>query len=974
MNLIFSPNHVLLCNACYPASSALASAGPDYSPNSQELSRLTYYASNHPSKLHKLGSELERRVKIHCRKAPNGNVRARSSLLITLNIFRALATECKRDLSLLSPTLISSLQLTLSSLPADLEVTAKAAGVFTAWTTYTNGQLIGADSNMTANYQSILKVFASLSALETKNNVRDEETANRTRLLGFTVLASALNSEALYNDTAQYRMQITTAIKPILLTILHTSIPLLETQSASVKEQPMQSYLSQFRSRPAIERRAASIHLHVDGEKGPSVSDVANASLQALYSLLQHANGAHLGYVTQAGLDCLDSLNGWEQAEACCWFTNKLVDWSQYQYRYAVPTRLVEQLLSIQDITTTKPQHLTLAAMIARVFSSPTPLVNVSTSDVASNLSSLLLRRVTVDPHSALPHALVECIASLGGHVYYSDQIQDLATQLISCINGMESQPSSTSGARSDAIVLQLKALVGLMQAAQRGANAPVETSSKAADGHIQTDQPTVRHADRSRVSPDTWLDTLSLLFDGDQHVRSNYVTALLYYLSKEIPNAQDVKSLVDRPSSPTGQNGNDAVNSSNVREGDSSRKLLNNIHGRIFILISSGISATGPAAEDSQSADGNSETLDVPPGVPQLSILPATPTEDSPAGSTVFPDPAVARPARSRKVSTHGHHRPAEHRSRPVPSASPTPTDFSHIIAVLVTIFEQLPMSGLTTGVPMLSNLHQLAERASEPMKSALNEILVHSWLAIGKSWECIQLTQMAERALSSSSSQLPSIPHESGIFPTKPSELSPPDFPEHVEPFAGVDHDQVMIALSANTRIQRALGLDKHGVARMFSRSWTAESALNDATYAVLNVDNSSDDVSPLLKITPALMYIENLSLQSLARSSRGVGVNDLREALEGRGSMSNPALAKAPSIISTLDRASSIVGSDVIGPRSSPAASRSRSKRSNHMGTGGEVRDVLNKLGIGKQQQQGSNNLLKASFPAVQKTASS
>lgn len=200
-------------------------------------------------------------------------------------------------------------------------------------------------------------------------------------------------------------------------------------------------------------------------------------------------------------------------------------------------------------------------------------------------------------------------------------------------------------------------------------------------------------------------------------------------------------------------------------------------------------------------------------------------------------------------------------------------------------------------------------------------------------------------------------------------------------------------MIALSANTRIQRALGLDKHGVARMFSRSWTAESALNDgeafshhtrsmgspdrirkATCAVLNVDNSSDDVSPLLKITPALMYIENLSLQSLARSSRGVGVNDLREALEGRGSMSNPALAKAPSIISTLDRASSIVGSDVIGPRSSPAASRSRSKRSNHMGTGGEVRDVLNKLGIGKQQQQGSNNLLKASFPAVQKTASS
>ena len=43
--------------------------------------------------------------------------------------------------------------------------------------------------------------------------------------------------------------------------------------------------------------------------------------------------------------------------------------------------------------------------------------------------------------------------------------------------------------------------------------------------------------------------------------------------------------------------------------------------------------------------------------------------------------------------------------------------------------------------------------------------------------------------------------------------------------------------------------------------------------------------DGASPRLKLAPALMHIENMSLQSLARSTRGVGVTDLRDALEGR-----------------------------------------------------------------------------------------
>jgi protein EFR3 len=111
---------------------------------------------------------------------------------------------------------------------------------------------------------------------------------------------------------------------------------------------------------------------------------------------------------------------------------------------------------------------------------------------------------------------------------------------------------------------------------------------------------------------------------------------------------------------------------------------------------------------------------------------------------------------------------------------------------------------------------------------------------------------------------------------------------------------------------------------------------------------------------------MQGENVSLQSLARSARGVGVTDLREALEGRGNMSNPALAK-PASISTLEHVSSLSGGDspvnrLRATTSAPVRKRAVTREQ------GEVRDVLNKLGIGRHN---GASLLKASFPSVQNT---
>ena len=178
-----------------------------------------------------------------------------------------------------------------------------------------------------------------------------------------------------------------------------------------------------------MERRAASIHLHIDGERGPSNKDVSNAALHALSSLLDHVNGGQLGYIMRSAFDNLDGLNGWIQKEHCCWLAQKTADWARYQYRYAVPTWLVERLLESQETPTATPQHTALVSMITTVFSSPTPLINLSTSDIISNLITFLIKRTHVNANDALLPSLVECISSLGCHVYYADQIQDLAVR-----------------------------------------------------------------------------------------------------------------------------------------------------------------------------------------------------------------------------------------------------------------------------------------------------------------------------------------------------------------------------------------------------------------------------------------------------------------------------------------------------------------------------------------------------------------
>ncbi|KAJ7590858.1 hypothetical protein C8J56DRAFT_934069 [Mycena floridula] len=977
----FTPNHVQLLNSAYPNTSTLLTAGPDYSPNPQELSRLTYYASNHPGKLSKIGGELEKRVKTECRKARAGNIRTRASLLISLAIFRSLATECRHNIALLSPSLMASLEATLSALPSDMEAVARAATVFTAWTTYTDGHLIGTDSNLTKDYLAVLRSFANSSCVELK----DLEVRNRTRLIGFAGLTGALSSEALYNDSVQFKAQVSIIMRPILLNMLQTELPDLEQQSQGVKDDPISPYLAEFRTRPTIERRAASIHVHVDGDKGPEMADVSGACLRALFSLLEHVNGSQLGYILRSSFDNLDELKGWSKIDHCCWFTSKTAEWAQYQCRYAVPTWLVERLIEGQDAPTVTPMHKALTAMVTTVFNSPTPLINLSTSDIISNIMTLVVRRAALDPEDTLLPALVECITSLGRHVYYSDQIHDLTGELISRLLVIETQGITAKGkpnfaqSRSQAIRCFIAGILGLIDTANRNeaVNLQLQTPprrpssvkepSPSLDATTQDAGANDRISRRARVPPDIWQESLGLLCDRDYAIRADYAEALVFYLVHEMPksdsgDSEGLQRLRRLTEPPQGINMNTLL-----QTGDFATRFLSAIHAYLYILASA-------VSLDVNSSSSASSAANVE--IPQVNILPATPQADEspepPLDTFVTAQPNERRsftpqPGRPRKVSAAFH---ILERTPLRISGSTTAylSDYSNILNVVETIHEQLPVRGLVSGIPMLLALDgaAMASENDEPQTvhrtNVIKAVLAKAWLAIGRVWDAQDLVKLAEEALSSlpESAQLPSIPcSDFGVYhpPQQPQDV--PATPADI--WAGVDAESALLAIVSNQSVQEATGIDKSGLLRRFSNKWTVETALRDSIEKpAFDATVRGDGVSPLLKISPALMHIENISLQSLARSTRGVGVSDLREALEGRSSMSNPTLGR-PSSISTLDHTSSIAGDS----RMARTRSRTRSKKRSVPSGPGEVRDVLNKLGIGKQ----NGSLLKASFPALQ-----
>lgn len=553
-----------------------------------------------------------------------------------------------------------------------------------------------------------------------------------------------------------------------------------------MKEKPNSPYLP--RSRPVAERRAHSVHLHKDGDKGPSFSDVTDAALQVYRSLIGQSHGAQLSLIMQAAFESLDTSGCWKQEDHCRWLAQASADWAQYQYRYAVPTRLIERLLESQDTPSTD-MHSTLTSMVTTVFVSPTPLINLSTSDMVSNLISLILRRTAINPEDPLLPALVQSMASLGTHVYYADQIQDLAAELISRLIAVETTgfrgKSGNSQNRCEAIRCLLAGLLGLIHAADghqakhtgdidvnrlSPAPSPVAETNKTA---AELAHKRVHPSRRTKVSPEIWLDTLTLLCDGDYAVRADYAQALASYIQYEIPrkgdhtDADGVKRVQGLADGPTRQ----AKTTTAILYGDSVTRFLNALHAYVYALATSsslGASMLNISTSTSPAPSANDNAA--------INVIPPTPDDSAPVLTAVTektngngdetqhdsPPQSESQSRRSTMLGTRSRQVASFNRlfdcfpinSTKSPPSSATLSDYAHILDVLTLVQEQLPVRALLTTIPMLVAMEQatkddFAKGVDVQRLNIIREVLARVWLTIGKVWDCQGVVDAAEQVI---------------------------------------------------------------------------------------------------------------------------------------------------------------------------------------------------------------------------------
>ena len=529
-----------------------------------------------------------------------------------------------------------------------------------------------------------------------------------------------------------------------------------------------------------------------------------NASLRAYHSLLERGNANQVSTVLEAAFESADHELRWRHPEFCCWFVQTTTDWTQYQYRYAVPKKLVDRLVILQDAPSPTPMQFALAGMIDTVFSSPTPLVNLSTSNIISHLLVLLIRRTSVDPMDKLLAPLVNCIAALGTHVYYQDQIYDLTEELVGRlvsvqVNGLLGRGRSDSEqGREQGMRCLLAALRGLLRTADRHecvltiggidkteklSSSPGQETNSLSDAEgVPGNGVSNNPSRRTQVSPEIWQDSLALLCEADYGVRTDYARALVRFICVEVSKesfAIHIDSDVDHSGEKPVSRATNILSSRRATPGvitaDPTSRFLNALHASVYILATS--SSLGLTSSPAESTHSSSFHLFSPPVVNVISATPTgTPTATEKPGASFAaelrkesPTPSQSEHGQSQQPSKSRHSaslRAPRSRKLSVPLSlldhgssseclpAATPSDYTHLLHILTSIHERLPGRALLTGVPMLLALQSVSlqqtnneEEYANEKRHAIRELLARVWGVIGKVWECEEVSATAQK-----------------------------------------------------------------------------------------------------------------------------------------------------------------------------------------------------------------------------------
>lgn len=694
------------------------------------------------------------------------------SLLISLAILKALILECKTDLSLFARHVIRIVYISLDVKVygqgqggPDLEVVGRAASSFIAFSTYTDGSAITSDTSAYNTYMSVLSKFSAMaiSTGSAQSEKSDEEVKNRTRLTALAALNGAAASDSMFSSTAEFPKQAGTIIPALLANIAEGSPSQLKLETAKMEMDASPSpFFSEFTTkRPVNDRRAPSLHAHIPGEKGPENTDVLSAALRTLHDLVDQCHTNQVSQVLDAVFAYLDK-HGWSDVEWCCWLAERITNSTMLQYRFVVPTRIAEALSELPDSQPTH-KHMTLMSMLITILNSNISLVGLGVSDLLNNLTTLVARRVRLHREDAMLPPLVHCISSLGTHIYYADQINDIVEEIAIRISEIPSRDKS----RPEILRVLLHCIIGVMTTARFADEAEArrlastETSTEKGKG-VATDSPTEaprRNSNRRNpVNMEVWQETLPLLCESTFAVRTVYVRALLLFLQNEMPR--------------------ETKTSGRMPENLATYRFCNALHAVVYTLaMSSCLGLGSPTPSIDGDASPRIDKLAEVDGQESLSSGKITSAREKQEKGVSFnviePTPSAtpnditngsSSPLRKSNRSLRRVSLPLQRLGSFAPLSSfdnvATPFDFAAILKILDDLHAIVPSAALLSGAPMLLALDANAgnELVRIPgdgrsgawvmeRQRAIRETVVFIWRRIGDRWNIREISLITNK-----------------------------------------------------------------------------------------------------------------------------------------------------------------------------------------------------------------------------------
>ncbi|TIA96521.1 hypothetical protein E3P94_03251 [Wallemia ichthyophaga] len=422
---------------------------PDSSAVSKLISQL-----HAPSKQQAIGGALLKHMRAASRVYHDP--RKRSVVHATLRILQQINSQTMPDGALYTHTLLIIDTALSPPIPPDLQLRELAVNLVggvlgDVFYTHTLPQLRNTllknphaeiAHECITSFHSILYRLNGMGSLDDA----DENTRNRTRRIALLGIEAVFESDVLGGlPVDDRRRAINLLVPPLIDNLLpgDTKLDLLE-----------------HRVLPCISNK-------VDDRNTDDVL-LATIALRVYRTIYAHsATGRWISMCTKPTLDSFDKHKRWREVEWVCWVLAHALQWTPAHYAAYIPTTILDMLIESQDTFPTTTKQSGYLHILTHLFTRESTVNGLQVLATLDRLLAFLVRRFRLDGQDALGPMTIAAVGALAKHLYYADQISDMAGRVVVVINDV--QFADTTERRDDLLRLLLCALGGVMAEAYDG-------------------------------------------------------------------------------------------------------------------------------------------------------------------------------------------------------------------------------------------------------------------------------------------------------------------------------------------------------------------------------------------------------------------------------------------------------------------------------------------------------------------------